>query len=680
MKTLLAVAALVFLAAGCALLGGPARTEGVDLVFEGNRELGSSELSHRVAVLFKDFGAARRPLSVLDDAAFELESAHREAGFPFVTVEYALEPVAGDDPVARFTIHEGPRTRIGELTVTGAREADLPLLRELLAGNPLDPAAEWYRAAEIEAGARRIEDWYRSRGHTEVRVGEPEITLAEDRRRADVRIAIEPGPAFLLRGVAIEVEGELPFPRAVLEEAVAPLLGRPFDERLARSARGLVEEALADRGFADAGVRETGRELAEGEARLAFVAVPGTRVRLGTVRFEGARRTSASFLRSRFPFDDDQWFNRSLVRQGLRDLHRSGIFERAELSIVPAPQPDPDGVPSRDLEVELVEAPAIEMFVEPGYGSYEQLRLSAGVRHRNLFGTGRTLDVEGKVAQLAQRIDASLIDPWILGESATLTTNVFGDRRQEPSFRRVEIGAGVSVTWRLTPQWRVRTGWQFRSSQLSDVEVAAPELDQDIDISEVTLAPTWDTRDSLSVPSTGHVTRGILDFSSDVLGSQLEFLRVGVEHSHFVPLAPRTVLAASARLGWIVPIGDTREIPLQERYFNGGENSVRSFRESQLGPKDADGSPVGGETYSVFTVEVRRELAGRLHGALFADAGNVLLEHQDIFTFDDLRYGVGAGLRYVLPIGPIRLDGAVNPSPRDEEARAAVHLSVGFSF
>jgi outer membrane protein assembly factor BamA len=164
------------------------------------------------------------------------------------------------------------------------------------------------------------------------------------------------------------------------------------------------------------------------------------------------------------------------------------------------------------------------------------------------------------------------------------------------------------------------------------------------------------------------------------IGSELEFLRVKLEHSRFLALASKTTLALSARVGWIAQLGSTEEIPIQERFFNGGENSVRSFRESELGPVDSNGTPVGGEASTTATVELRQALGRRFQVAAFVDVGTVELQHQDVFRFTDPGFGIGLGLRYLLPIGPIRLDGAVNPDPGVGEADSALHLSVGFSF
>src|SRR5437899_663588 len=137
------------------------------------------------------------------------------------------------------------------------------------------------------------------------------------------------------------------------------------------------------------------------------------------------------------------------------------------------------------------------------------------------------------------------------------------------------------------------------------------------------------------------------------------------------------------RAGLVRPLkestSDISAIPIDERFFNGGSTTVRSFGERDLGPHDHRGHPLGGEFYTIFNVEYTFPLYGELQGAVFVDAGN-LLPDADNPGFNDMRYGIGAGLRYKLPIGPIRLDYGVNPDPHEHEDFGAFHFSFGFAF
>ena len=134
-------------------------------------------------------------------------------------------------------------------------------------------------------------------------------------------------------------------------------------------------------------------------------------------------------------------------------------------------------------------------------------------------------------------------------------------------------------------------------------------------------------------------------------------------------------LAFGARAGYIST--DADQIPIDVRFFNGGSNTVRSFTERDLGPK-SHGHPVGGNVYTVFNIEYTVPITGALSAAAFVDAGS--LTNDDLPNSGDMRYGVGLGIRYKLPIGPIRLDYGVNPDRRADEDFGAFNFSFGFAF
>jgi outer membrane protein assembly factor BamA len=124
---------------------------------------------------------------------------------------------------------------------------------------------------------------------------------------------------------------------------------------------------------------------------------------------------------------------------------------------------------------------------------------------------------------------------------------------------------------------------------------------------------------------------------------------------------------------------EANTLPIDERFFNGGGTTVRSFTERDLGPHDLHGHPLGGEFYTVFNAEYTFPIFGELQGAVFADAGN-LLPTSDQPGLDDMRYALGLGLRYKLPIGPIRLDYGFNPDRHPGEDFGAFNVSFGFAF
>ncbi len=691
----LALAALVFL---CACRGGPpSRLVSVDetkalghhgfsLVLEGAVSFSERELETAIDAELEDFRRGELRRAFVDDAAFALESHYRQAGFPLARVDYRIEARPAG-PLVVLTIHEGPRVRLESLDFEGLAAFSPGFARRFFefpaAGRGEPP---WFTDRALRGGLSSLTDHYLTSGFLDVDILPPVVRIDEEQGLARVRVRIQEGVRFRL--VEYHLEGPADDERAALDRRLRTGLGEPFTPRLALELRNRVLEWYGDRGYPDCEV-EVVRELdpSTGEARLWLRVERGPRVRIDKVRVEGNQKTRAGFVRDRLRVGPGELHRRDRVRDSFRRLYRGGLFERVSLELEAPEEPRlaEDGSELRDLVVRVEEAPSQEFFVEPGYGSYEQFRLRLGFRERNLFGTGRAFRAEGTAAVKARRAVVGISDPEFFFDDLFADFFVRGSEREEPSFTRQEAGFGSSFSLPLARHVEGTLTYQYRRSRVVDVKVVDAEVlaaQQSLDISSILVSPRYDTRNDLFVPTSGEIVRFGVEVGNKTIGSELDFLRLTFNAAHFQPLhrSGNTVLGISAQGGVILPQGSSDVIPIQERFFNGGESSVRAFKESQLGPKDQNGQPIGGEGFTLASIELRQHLTGKLQGAAFFDAGNVVPSYTNWDRFEGFRYGVGAGLRYVLPVGPLRLDVGYNPEARAGEDDYVIHFSLGMAF
>ena len=189
--------------------------------------------------------------------------------------------------------------------------------------------------------------------------------------------------------------------------------------------------------------------------------------------------------------------------------------------------------------------------------------------------------------------------------------------------------------------------------------------------------------------------------ADQAFGGDLDFIRATGRFTYLVPLPKKTLFLIGFRAGLIQPFASTngsifinndvdpktppvaggQRLPIDERFFLGGSTSVRSFVERELGPYDPRSKqPIGGDSFTLFNAEYQFPLfLADLKGAIFFDAGN-LRPRADQIGVTDERYAIGAGIRYNLPIGPLRLDYGVNPDPKGKEYNGAFQFSFGFAF
>ncbi|HEY2799002.1 MAG TPA: outer membrane protein assembly factor, partial [Chthoniobacterales bacterium] len=272
-------------------------------------------------------------------------------------------------------------------------------------------------------------------------------------------------------------------------------------------------------------------------------------------------------------------------------------------------------------------------------------------------------------------------------------------------YTKFEFGGRLTLSRQITDAYSIGFVVSPRHVEITDASIDNRLLgDTHYFINSVGLTQTLDLRKNPLVAPRGLVFNNTVDVATSETGSDIDLFRATGRLSYYLSFAPeqpllngedlqksalqkwfeRSMLAFGARAGIVYPLntaGTTEQlaIPIDERFFNGGSTTVRSFDERDLGPHDDQGNPIGGEYYTVLNVEYTFPLYGELLGAVFIDAGN-LLPNASSPGLDNMRYGVGVGLRYDLPIGPIRLDYGINPDRRADEAFGAFHFSFGFAF
>jgi outer membrane protein insertion porin family len=264
----------------------------------------------------------------------------------------------------------------------------------------------------------------------------------------------------------------------------------------------------------------------------------------------------------------------------------------------------------------------------------------------------------------------------------------------EPSFTRREIGSSLLFNKELPRNLAVSLAYTFRNTVLTNIDADVPEDDasENYNLGSIKSQISHNTRNDIFYPTAGQESYLAGEIAASVLGSEISFYRITAGINRYFSLRRSTILALRYDTGFIIPRQDT--LPIAERFFTGGESTVRSFQQDQLGPSDATGEPIGGLAFNVVSAEIRQQLRGPLIGTFFMDYGNVAPNSDNLFGttrselisatfseyFRDMRPSIGLGLQYLLPIGPIRLDTAFNPAARQGERDYTIHFSVGMAF
>jgi outer membrane protein insertion porin family len=457
------------------------------------------------------------------------------------------------------------------------------------------------------------------------------------------------------------------------------------------------------RGYYDVKVEASGNPVLarNGRVPLEVSIQPGPLYRFDGATVSGLTRLHPSYVTKRFAKLNGKTYSPDVVDERFRALMRTGLFNLLQI------KPTPVSGNLLRLDITAEEAKSKELGLSVGYGSYVGGIFGVQFRDLDLFGYGRPITTAVEITSRSYKGEIIFEDPYLFDTSLQFKYRLYALSFDFDGYSKFELGGRVDLTQQFTKQYKAGIILAARHVEITTNDIRPPELVglSNYYVNTVGFTETLDLRDSPIVPTRGLIFDNTVDLAADALGSDIEFIRATFRASYYLSFAKgaptaadigtelgdkgkvswfqRSGLAFGARMGIIHSLGsgvdEALAIPIDERFFNGGSTTVRSFGERTLGPHDRRGNPIGGEYYTIFNVEYTFPLYGELQGVIFTDAGNLLPTAEEI-SLDNMRYALGAGLRYKLPIGPIRLDYGVNPDPHVDEDRGAFHFSFGFAF
>ncbi len=642
-----------------------------------------------------------------DDVAFFLELFYRKHGYSKVHVKYTIEP--GDR--LRLDIDEGPLVTLGAVNFVGNQHQPTETLFDYAVG----PTRERYSklqknlpfvAADVEEGVDLVHRLYISEGFLDAKVDPPIYHDAAGRTQVDATIPITEGRQYFFG--EINFAGPTIYGPEALRGQMLDLTNQPYTVGRVADIPRRLQSYFRTRGYYGVKVDAAGNPAAarNGRVPVQVTVNPGPLYRFDGVTVKGLQRLRPSYLTKRFSKFSGQVYSPEVVEGRFRELMRTGLFNVLQI------KPTPIGGNLLRLDISAEEAKSKEFGFSIGYGTYVGAILGVSYRDRDLFGYGRPLTTSAEYTTRGYKGEVLYEDPYFLDTDFGFKARVSAVTFDFDGYSKFEIGGRVDLTRKFSKFYEVGIVVSARNVTLNNVKIE-PALvgDKDYFITSVGFTQTLDLRDSKVIPSRGFVFDNTFDLASSALGSSVDFIRSTVRLTYFIPFASkesaatqisttghapqlswfqRSSVAVGARAGIIYPLngngpGSAIGIPLDERFFSGGSTTVRSFAERDLGPHDHNDYPIGGDFFSTFNVEYTFPIWGEIEGALFVDAGNLLPSSEGAFASVDagirnMRYAVGAGLRYKLPIGPVRLDYGVNPDPKGEEAFGAFHFSFGFAF
>lgn len=689
-----------------------------DVRFEGNESFAAAQLrailrNRYYVPLEGNFG-----VTDADDAAYFLRNFYFSRGYRDAHVAYAYVP--SQPPAVRFTIDEGPRLFIGAVAFEGESAIPPGRLREIFDAAvrqaTLRPFGRMrYVASAVEAGRVAVVNALAQRGFLNATADVSQPAPAVN-GLINLRVGIYPGLQFFVRNVTFSGS---PVDDATLRGVLNEYLNEPYRRNQEALMRTRILDWLRNHGYLQADVTTIpALNPGSGNVDVFFTINAGRTYTIGKIFIDAAGTpavpappapdqtsvaspaqaaspaptetaaqprplmTRESAIRARFGIASGTLYDASKIDAAARRLWFSGAFAEADVRRVA----QPDG--TVDLHLKLEEAPAKRIQFVLGYSQWDLVFGEAHYIDRNVFGTLNRFSVDGFYSQKSHGVSTSFTDPWIFGTDFESTVGIAYAHRELPAYEANELGGTLSFVRRANDITLTGYRFQYGYKRLTDVVIFGDTTGEDLNytMGSVSFSQTYDTRNNILSPMKGLYLNWEGELANPALLGDTAFFRVSAQGTYYLPLREITTehpfvpfLAFNHRIGLIFPSGTTPSVPVPERFFLGGPDTVRSFQLDGLGPQDADGDPVGGLAMLLFNAEIQWPVLNNIYLAAFADAGNLWSSVRDVQPAD-LQLGVGPGLRIYTPLGAVRIDYGYNVNRQPGAPIGAWQIGFGFTF
>jgi outer membrane protein insertion porin family len=644
--------------------------------FQGNEEYKNDALKEKIALT----PGAIADITLINDNAIKLKVFYEDEGYYLARVVPVINKTDEGEVVVTYQINEGEKVKIREIKIENNHALSVSKIKGAMKTQERNlisfiMGTGYYKRDEMAASVEMIRDLYFENGYIMAVIGEPRIQLIDNQKGMRITIAVSEGDQYRVSSVGIA--GNKVYENAELSKLVKMKEGQVFHRSVLRSDITAITDKYANNGYALVSVNpDIASDRDKKVAKITYKISEGDKYKMGKIDISGNIVTKDKVIRREVRVDEGVTFNSAAVKRSQERLKNLDFFET--VTILPRPRSNEKVV---DLDVKVKEKQTGAFTIGGGWGSDGPLAM-VELSKNNLFGAGQFVSAKGQIGTMMKDASLRFRDPWFLDKELMFGVTIYKNIRYYPVFKRDALGMEVSLGKRFWEYWSASIAYNIENAKMYDVDGNASIIIKDQAGTRLTSAITpsigIDTRNNFMDPTKG--SKHSISFTFAGLGGDNRFTRTVGDTSWYFPVLWDSTVHLRGRAGWIVGILG-KEVPLYERFYLGGIDSLRGFAMGVPGPRDKQsGQPIGGDSELIANAEfifpIVKEL--KLKGVVFYDAGKAYDRHE---TFaGDIRSTAGGGLRWQSPLGPIRIEYGVNIFKRNNEGFGRVEFGFGSMF
>ena len=656
-----------------------------DLKLSGNDKLKEDDIKEAVA--FREGRiVSLRKITEGRDTILALAS---EKGLVGTGVEYEIEP-RGDGVVdVVYRIDEGEKKYIKEVELAGNSKIDTEKIKKNMYSKPkyflsFITKRGLFKIEEIKRDSDRIKAVYIDNGYLDVKVSEPGTRYDEGKDGYVVSFLIEEGVQYKVSEITFS--GEL----AEDEDKIRPRLGLSqgniFSSFTLQSDIGKITDFYGDKGYAFANVTPDVRfDKKDNLMIIDYSIEKGREVYIRNINILDNTRTRDHVIRRELSLQEQSLYSVSKLRAARYETARLGYFEDNVEVITHRVEGAEDFL---DVDIKVEERPTGFFSFGGGVSSVENFLFAGQIQESNLFGYGKTLSLDAQIGGVTKVLSLNYRDPYLFGTNWLLDISMYAHDRDYRDFERAAQGVSIGIGRRIKKYFQVRVFQEFSKQEVQnvrgDAQFVLSETDRRIVSTGVGLS--WDKRNNYLDPTKGFLLSTVVEYAGLFAGNT-DFIKYNATAKSWIPFWKSTYFAAKANYGLLHLIDAGDDLVVEERFFLGGPNTLRGFRHRRVGPRRTTGTEgyviIGGVQQILasldFVVPLSKTVG--LKAVAFFDIGNSFDKDEFSFNPSDLKKDAGFGLRWISPLGPMKLDIGFPIGERlvDEE-KYEIQFTVGNLF
>ena len=643
-----------------------------DVDFVGNKKLSTTELQEKIDL---KLGSVYNPVDV-QRALEKLKDFYEDEGYFEVQLTPTIEKFADGDVRVAFSIVEGRQIKIDTIVFQGNAGLTVAQLKDVL----VTRERQFYilrgkvQRQRLEQDVEQILALYNDHGYIQSRVDSTDVAVDRDRALVTVTFVIVEGPQFRVGDVT--VKGVTLLPEKEIQRQIRLKSGDVYSLSAVRESRRRLENLYSTIGRASADiVPRTDHAQTGNIVHVGFEIAEGPEVYVERINITGNTRSQDQILRREIPLHEGDLYTlqkRDRARQKLVNL---GYFEKVDVTT----QPGSDKT-KIIVNVDVTERPTGIFSLGGGYSSVDSFVGTIDLAQRNFLGRGWEAAVRIRAGANTRQGVVSFTEPWLFDRPLSAGVDIYQTERNFTEYTYESLGTGLRLGHPFAEFWRWNLGYRASQDRVSDLIDIASLGVREQEGTRVTSAVSGslarDSRDLVAAPTKGGQTNLSVEFAG--LGGDSKFVKTLAFTTHYQPIWFNHILAGRLEGGYGFGWAEA-PLPIFERFYLGGPNSIRGFKFRQVSPVDESGLRIGGSTEVLGNAEYLVPLPFGIRLAGFFDIGNVYGFGAD-FDLTDLKKAAGGGVRWQSPFGPIRLDYGFNLDRKAGEDVGAFHFSVGTPF